>query len=275
MRRSLDHIITSDVLPPVTRKQAEDLRALVREASLRRESKTFVIEGTHLIERAIESEPKLVQKVLHTESFASANTELMASIKKKKIPTHQLTSAFAERISDTRSPQGIFATVTFEPFGSLYYSKDIIIALDHVSDPGNLGTILRTAAWFGIEEVVLSAGCADSYSPKVLRSTQGEIFSVKIATSESLPETLQEAKKKGYKILATTLAPSAGSIYIEKFDNKCIVVFGSEAHGISPEVLAVVDREIIIPSVGAGESLNVAVSAGIVLSELSRQQSLK
>lgn len=275
MRRSLDHMITSDVLPPVTRKQAEDLRALVREASLRRESKTFVIEGTHLVERALESAPNRVQKVLHTESFAGANTDLFARIKKKKIPTQQLTSAFAERISDTRTPQGIFAVVTFEPFGSLYYNRDIIIALDHVSDPGNLGTILRTAAWFAVEEVVLSSGCADCYSPKVLRSTQGEIFSVKIAHAESLPETLREAKKKGYKILATTLAPSAGSIYREKFDKKCIVVFGSEAHGVSPEVLAVVDREIIIPSAGAGESLNVAVSAGIVLSELSRQQSLK
>lgn len=274
MKRSLDHIITSDVLPPVTRKQAEELRDLVREASLRRETKTFVIEGTHLIERALESAPKRIQKVLHTESFATANTDLMASIKKKKIPTQQLTSAFAERISDTKSPQGVFAVVTFDEFGS-YYTRDIIIALDHVSDPGNLGTILRTAAWFGIEEVLLSPGCADSYSPKVLRSTQGEIFSVKIAQSESLPETLQEAKKKGYKILATTLAPSAGSIYREKFERKCIVVFGSEAHGVSPQVLESVDREIIIPSSGAGESLNVAVSAGIVLSELQRQNSLK
>lgn len=267
-------MITSDVLPPVTRKQAEELRALVREASLRRESKTFVIEGIHLVERALESASTRIQKVLHTESFADANTDFLASIKKKKIPTQQLTSAFAERISDTRSPQGIFATVTFEPFGSLY-SRDIIIALDHVSDPGNLGTIIRTAAWFGIEEVLLSPGCADSYSPKVLRSTQGEIFSVKIVHCESLFETLQEAKKKGYKILATTLAPSAGSIYKEKFDNRCIVVFGSEAHGVSAETLAAVDRRIIIPSAGAGESLNVAVSAGIVLSELLRQRSLK
>lgn len=274
MKRSLDHIITSDVLPPVTRKQAEDLRSLVREASLRRESKTFVIEGTHLIERALESAPKRIQRVLHTESFANANATLMARIKKKTIPTQQLTTAFAERISDTKSPQGIFGVVTFDEFGSLY-SRDIIIALDHVSDPGNLGTILRTAAWFGIEEVLLSSGCADSYSPKVLRSTQGEIFSVKIATCESLSEALEQGKKKGYKILATTLSPSAGSIYREKFERKCIVVFGSEAHGVSPEVLEVVDREIIIPSGGAGESLNVAVSAGIVLSELQRQNSLK
>ncbi|HEY6171032.1 MAG TPA: RNA methyltransferase, partial [Candidatus Kapabacteria bacterium] len=241
---------------------------------LRRETKTFVIEGTHLVERALESAPKLIQKVLHTESFALANTDLFARIKKKKIPTQQLTSAFAERISDTRTPQGIFATVTFEEFGSLY-NRDIIIALDHVSDPGNLGTIIRTAAWFGIEEVVLSSGCADSYSPKVLRSTQGEIFSVKIIHAESLPEVLEASKKKGYKVLATTLSPSAGSMYREKFDSKCIVVFGSEAHGVSSETLAAVDREIIIPSTGAGESLNVAVSAGIVLSELVRQRSLK
>ncbi len=271
MKRSLDHIITSDVLPPVTRKEAEELRALVREASLRRESKTFVIEGTHLIERALETAPKRIVKILHTAAFADANAALMASIKKKKIPTQQLTSAFAEKISDTKSPQGCFGVVTFDPLMSLY-SRDIIIALDHVSDPGNLGTILRTAAWFGIEEVLLSAGCADSYSPKVLRSTQGEIFSVKISVSESLPKALEAGKKKGYKILATTLSSFAGSIYKEKFESKCIVVFGSEAHGISREVLDVVDREIIIPSGGVGESLNVAVSAGVVLSELRRQR---
>jgi TrmH family RNA methyltransferase len=271
MKRSLDHIITSDVLPPVTRKQAEELRALVREASLRRESSSFVIEGTHLIERALESAPKRIQKIVHTTAFADAHIQLFTRVKKKKIPTQQLPSSLSQRISDTKSPQGIFAIVTFEPLGSLNHKGDSIIALDHVSDPGNLGTILRTAAWFGIEEVLLSPECADSYSPKVLRSTQGEIFSVKITQCESLPEELKEGKKTGYKILATTLSPSAGSIYNEKFDKKRIVVFGSEAHGVSPEALDVVDREIIIPSAGAGESLNVAVSVGIVLSELQRR----
>jgi TrmH family RNA methyltransferase len=225
----------------------------------------------HLIERALESAPKRIQKIVHTAAFADAHTQLFTRVKKKKIPTQQLPSSLAERISDTKSPQGIFAIVTFELLGSLNYSGDSIIAFDHVSDPGNLGTILRTAAWFGIEEVLLSPGCADSYSPKVLRSTQGEIFSVKITQCESLPEALKEGKKIGYKILATTLSPSAGSIYKEKFDKKRIVVFGSEAHGVSPEALDVVDREIIIPSAGAGESLNVAVSVGIVLSELQRR----
>lgn len=274
MKRSLDHIITSDVLPPVTRKQAEELRGLVRDASLRRESKTFVIEGAHLIERALESAPKRIERVLHTESFASAHTSLFARIGKHKIPKQQITSALAERVSDTKSPQGVFAVVTFTPSES-FYSRDIIIALDHVSDPGNLGTILRTAAWFGIEEVLLSPGCADCYSPKVLRSTQGEIFSVTVSHPESLPSAIEAGKKLGYKILATTLSESAGSIYREKFENKCIVVFGSEAHGVSPEVLGIADHEVIIPRSGAGESLNVAQSAAVVLSQIQRARLMK
>jgi RNA methyltransferase, TrmH family len=258
VRRSLDHIITSDALPPVTRKQAEELRELVREPSLRRETKSFVIEGPHLVERALESSPKSIQKILD-------------GIRKKKIPTQELATALAERISDTRSPQGIFGVVTFDQFRSLLYKTDII-ALDHVSDPGNLGTILRTASWFGIEEVVLGPGCADHYSPKVLRSTQGEIFSIKVIRLEDLSQAIKEVKKKGYKILATTLSDSAGSLYKEKFESKNMIVFGSEAHGVHPDTLKEVDSEIIIPRYGAGESLNVAVSVGIVLAELQRKK---
>jgi RNA methyltransferase, TrmH family len=267
----LDHIITSDALPPVTRKQAEELRELVREPSLRRETKSFVIEGPHLVERALESSPKSIQKILHTKAFADANSKLFDGIRKKKIPTQELATALAERISDTRSPQGIFGVVTFDQFRSLLYKTDII-ALDHVSDPGNLGTILRTASWFGIEEVVLGPGCADHYSPKVLRSTQGEIFSIKVIRLEDLSQAIKEVKKKGYKILATTLSDSAGSLYKEKFESKNMIVFGSEAHGVHPDTLKEVDSEIIIPRYGAGESLNVAVSVGIVLAELQRKK---
>lgn len=265
----------SDALPPVTRKQAEELRALVREAKARAEAGAFVIEGPHLIERALESVPKQVEFIAATEKAREANPEIVEKIKKFRIPFFALTSAISERISDTRSPQGIYARVIFSQSRSLLPKGDVIVALDGVQDPGNLGTIIRTSAWFGVKQMILGAGCAEAFSPKVLRSTQGEIFTVEIAQKVDLASYLNEVKNKGYRILATTLSTGAGSLYRTPRYDKTVVIFGSEAHGISDEILQMADERVMIPRTGSAESLNVAVSAGIVLAELARTNSEK
>jgi TrmH family RNA methyltransferase len=273
--KKVAHNGSSDALPPVTRKQAEELRGLVREAASRLEAGAFVIEGPHLIERALESLPKKIEFIAATAKAMEANPVLIEKIKKFKIPFFTLTSAISERISDTRSPQGIYARVIFSESRSYSPRGDVIVVLDGIQDPGNLGTIIRTSAWFGVKQVVLGAGCADAFSPKVLRSTQGEIFTVEMVQKVDLASYLNEVKNKGYRILATTLSEGAGSLYKTARYDKTVVIFGSEAHGISSEILQLADESVMIPRFGGAESLNVAISAGIVLAELARTNSEK
>src|SRR5207237_76763 len=141
----------------------------------------------------------------------------------------------------------------------------IVLALDAVQDPGNVGTIVRTAAWFGVRSLLLGVGTADVYAPKVIRSTQGAIFSVSMESLVDLVGRLKVLQNEGWKVIATVLDTGAHSIYEWRQDGKAILLLGSEAHGISPELIALSEECVMIPRYGEGESLNVATSAAIVL----------
>jgi len=141
-----------------------------------------------------------------------------------------------------------------------------IICLDHVSDPGNLGTIVRTADWFGIKNILLSEGCVDLYSPKVVRSTMGSLFHVNTHQSQDVTEDLGELRGSGYKIYSMTM----GGESIQKMQStgKDIYVFGSESHGVSQSLVEMSDGLYSIPGSGQAESLNVAMAAGIIMSRI-------
>lgn len=193
--------------------------------------------------------------------------ELLSALINRKISVRTLTTRQSEQISDTRSPQGIFARVRYPKLQPSPSSG--VILLDGVQDPGNVGTIVRAAAWFGLGRIILVNGCADPYAPKTVRTTQGEIFTVACEVIKDAVGTVTSLKKSGYKIFTTTLSADACSLYKEPFDQKCVIVLGSEAHGVSAEVMTLSDRSIMIPKLGAGESLNVAMSAAIILSEMA------
>ncbi|MBS1903966.1 MAG: RNA methyltransferase [Bacteroidetes bacterium] len=241
------------------------MRSLVRDARLRYERKAFVIEGPHLVERALEESPKQIESAYFTRDAFDKHLALVSLLEKNRIELHSVTPRQAEQISDTRTPQGIFALVRMPKVKPSVASG--VILLDGVQDPGNVGTIIRAAAWFGIGRVILAHGSADPYAPKTVRATQGEIFSVACELTDSVGDTLARLKKEGHKVFTTTLSPDACSLYSEEFIDKFVIVLGSEAHGASPEALAQADRQIMIPRIGSGESLNVAMSAAIILSE--------
>ncbi|MFI5264160.1 MAG: TrmH family RNA methyltransferase [Candidatus Kapaibacterium sp.] len=260
-------------LPPIARAHAEALRNLVREASERNAASSFVIEGPHLIERAFQSAPELVKEVIFTEEAYTSNPSIALQAGQKKIPCYHISAKLSERISDTKTPQGIFALVSIPRRSTIDDSRSTItIALDDVQDPGNVGTIIRTAAWFGVSQILLSKECADPYSSKVLRATQGEIFSTIVGNRGDVVDSLRILQKKGHQIIAATVDPSACLLYKMAFHENVVLVFGSEAHGVSREVLDLADGQIIIPKFGQGESLNVATSVGIILSEVMRKK---
>ena len=174
-------------------------------------------------------------------------------------------------LTDVVNPQGMLAVIEKQSSeDKINYNDDIIIVLDGIQDPGNLGTILRTVDSAGLSQIILSKTSVDAYNPKVVRSTMGAIFRVKIIEAENLVETLKNIKKHKFKVVATSLAGSE-SIYKKDYDKKVIVI-GNEAKGVSKEILNVSDAKIKIPMLGKTESLNASVATGIIIYEYVRRK---
>ena len=165
-------------------------------------------------------------------------------------------------ISQTESPQGIFAVVKIKEFSIEFRDKRFVI-LDRIQDPGNLGTVIRTSDAAGFNTIILDKGSVDPFNPKVVRSSQGSLFHLKIINSD-IKRIIEELKDRGVKILGTS--PKGDKIYTDvNIRDRLAIVFGNEAKGIRDEILSMCDETIRIPIYGRAESLNVSVSSGIIL----------
>ena len=185
--------------------------------------------------------------------------------------TLNVTDKIFSSITQVTNPQGIMAIIEKNSEKeAIDFSQDIIVMLDDVQDPGNLGTILRTVDSIGLNQIIVSKGTADAFNPKVVRSTMGAIFRLKIIESENLAQTIKEIRKHHYKLVVTSLQ-TENSIYDIDF-NKKIIVIGNEANGVSNEIQEMADEKAKIPMLGKTESLNASVAAGIVMYEYVRQK---
>ena len=174
-------------------------------------------------------------------------------------------------ISEVEKPQGILAIIEKEKQEeNIDVNQDIILALDDLQDPGNLGTIIRTADSVGLKQILISKGTTEAYNPKVIRSTMGAIFRVKIIECENLKETLKRLQKNNFKIMVTDLNTDK-SIYDIKLQKKVIII-GNEANGVSEEIKNIADTRAIIPMFGKTESLNASIATGVILYEYVRQK---
>ena len=238
---------------------------LVRKLSqkkYRNELKLFVAEGLRLCE---EVPPAQIEFGFYTREFLSDERARILVERLKNL--EEISSSTLEKISDTQTPQGILLVVR-QKLATLaeVATKKIIAVLDGVQDPGNVGTILRTAAAFDCG-VILLDGSAEIFNPKVVRSSMGAIFYLPIAVT-SRADFLS---LRGVEIVAAAVDSAAEIYWRHDFTkNPVAIVFGSEAFGVSKEILDVA-RKIFIPMRGHAESLNVATSAAIILSEAVRQ----
>ncbi len=174
-----------------------------------------------------------------------------------------------KKLSDTKTPQGIAAVFhKLKLNQDENYLENFIVCLDNISDPGNVGTIIRNCDWFGVKEILLSEGCADISNPKTIRASMGSAFHVKFFENRILQSTLQKLKSKGYKILCSDL--EGENIFNFKSSLKQVVIFSNEANGPSKEVKEFTDAKITIPKFGKAESLNVASASAIILSVLKK-----
>lgn len=176
-------------------------------------------------------------------------------------------------ITDTESPQDMLAVAKIKPCSEddiLSGAYDLLVLCDRVQDPGNAGTIIRTADAAGSSAVVLSPGCADLYNPKVIRSTMSSVFNLPILKDGDLLSLIPILKKKGYRIFCGALKNDSVSLFDADFRGKCAIVIGNEGSGASEEVISMCEA-VKIPMRGKAESLNASVSAGILMYEILRQ----
>ncbi len=172
-------------------------------------------------------------------------------------------------VSDVQTPQGILAILEKNNSNiEIDYTQDVIVALDNVQDPGNLGTILRTVDSVGLTQILISKNSADSYNSKVVRSTMGAIFRVKIIECENLENTLKELQKHKFEIVVSSLQ-AKNTIYDVDYHKKVIII-GNEANGVETNIQEMADKKVKIPMLGKTESLNASVATGIILYEYVR-----
>ena len=234
----------------------------------------YMVEGIKLVGEAIQEKAKIKQIVIceECEKSEQISKELMYEI--AKYECIYVTEKKFKYIYEVTNPQAILAIIKKNNIeNQIDYTHDIMIALDDVQDPGNLGTILRTVDSIGITQILVSKGTADSYNPKVVRSTMGAIFRVNVIECEDLQKTLKEIKKHKFKIVVSSLQ-TENSIYDIEY-NKKVIVIGNEANGVEKQIQEIADERIKIPMLGKTESLNASVATGVILYEYVRQKLTK
>ncbi len=246
---------------------------LLHERKGRREAGCFLAEGVRLVREAMLSGAP-IERLLADEGGMSALTSLMADRPKphglpEPIP---VTAEILAKLSDTKTPQGVLAVVRLpETNGSDFGTMRRILALERVQDPGNVGAMIRTADACGFDMVLLSADSADPWQPKVLRATMGSVWHVNVCVTADLPELIGKAQAAG--ILTTAAHPrDAVPCWDASLAGDVLIVIGNEANGISEEMLARVDKAVMIPMEGSAESLNAASAASMLMYESLRQR---
>ena len=226
----------------------------------RRETGCFLAEGRKMAEEALLSGFQ-VEALLVDEARLS-EFPLPDSVPVYALPEHVLAA-----VCDTKTPQGIAAVVKMQTNAAMGRK---VVALDGVQDPGNVGTIIRTADAAGLEGIILSEQCADVFSPKTLRATMGSIFRMPLAVTGDLPGYLTSLRENGYSVISSQLD---GEPFYQRqpVREKFCLIIGNEGNGISDEVKATATHKVKLPMRGGAESLNAAIAAGIMMYDLMRE----
>jgi RNA methyltransferase, TrmH family len=232
----------------------------------RQQERKFIAEGDKLIREGIESgfRPEVI---LTTLPFYESQQEYFDSL--KNFRTETIKTPELKKLSNTNTPQQVLAVFPFlkNELNINKIKSKLLVYLDNISDPGNLGTIIRNCDWFGITEVLLSEESVELYNPKVVRSGMGSVFHLNVYENINT-EILIELKNKGYNIICADL--EGEDIYNFDLPVKSIVVFSNEAHGPNEAILKLTDHIISIKKKGKAESLNVASASAVILSVLTR-----
>lgn len=225
----------------------------------------FIIEGKRSVADAVKNGAEISYII-----FCETEEELFSS----DIPQFSTDRKTFSEITDTESPQDVLAVAKIRAAAEddvFSAEHELFVICDRVQDPGNLGTIIRTADAAGGCPVILSPGCADLYNSKVIRSTMGSVFNLPILRDYPADKALSQLSARGFKTFCGALTDASVSLFDADFNGKCAIVIGNEGFGVSDEVISLCDCVVKIPMRGLAESLNASVSAGILIYEALRQ----
>lgn len=247
----------------ITSKDNELIKNIKKLKEKKYRLDSYIVEGIKMVKEAINENQEIALIAIREDFKIDFDT--------KNIKTVTISNKIFNDISDVKTPQGILAVIKKNQNNQIETNSDYILALDSLQDPGNMGTIIRTADSANINQIIINKTTVDPYSPKVIRSTMGAIYRTNIIEVEDLKATLKEMKLKGFQIITTDLKATQ-SIYDINYNNKTVVVIGNEANGVSQEILQTADKKVIIPMLGKTESLNASIAASIMIYEYVRQK---
>ncbi len=254
------------MIQSISSKDNKNLKFIrqLKKKSFRTDAKKFVAEGKRIVCEVFEYAADRLCCIVISEELFSKDPSLAALGEKHCDNVYLVPDNIFADLSDTDTPQGILAVVDMAADDFVPSGKDhCIVVLDGISEPGNMGTVIRTAEALGFDGIYLLKGCTDIYAPKTVRSTMGSLFRMRFRTG-CTAEDIKSLQSRGFDIIATT--PS-GETALEDFKapGRLAVIIGNEAHGVSDELLTLSDSRIKITMDGMAESLNAAVAAGITM----------
>jgi len=278
-----------EIISSKDNKRIKYIRSLLEKGNIRKKNHQFVVEGIKLVDEALEYGKvlevvcaeslydEIISGDLSGNRLLAENDKNITNYVKKGSSLLVVSDTVFKSMSETKTPQGILAVAEMPDYGLLdkgfleqAYTKNgkiKLLVLEDTADPGNLGTIMRTAEAAGVTGVIMGKGTVDIFNPKVVRSTMGSIFRLPFAYAEDLKETIQEFKKQGISFYATHLKGEKSYKDIKYSDMSAILV-GNEARGLSDEVADLADTYVLIPMQGKVESLNAAVAAALMMYEV-------
>ncbi|HOT95973.1 MAG TPA: RNA methyltransferase [bacterium] len=255
---------------PISKQRLRALRRL-RLKKFREQEQAFLIEGVRLCEEALRAEAALVRAFHTPEATRNRRIQLLLQeLSRHDVPLELMENAAFSLLAETEAPQGIAALVRkkqLPAFDPAACRDPLILAIDGLADPGNLGTILRTAEWFGVRSILLSRATVELHNPKVVRSSMGSLFRLRVYEDHDLLQTAVAARATGWRLLSAEAAGGDPSFTLAA-GGRDLLFIGSEAHGLVTPLQELIDRRITIPGGGA-ESLNAAIATAIVLYQLT------
>jgi len=235
----------------------------------RKAENKFLVEGRKSVLEGINSSYKC-DVIFITNKFSEENKEIVDEISASKQKIITLRQKEFEKISDTKTPQGIAAVFIKPKLNAAKLSlidDRLVVMLDNISDPGNLGTIIRNCDWFGVKNIFLSDNIVDYTNPKVIRASMGSVFHVNLIEDVDTNK-LNDLRKNNFEILCSDL--EGENVFTYKSERKKILILSSESHGPSKEIEEISDKKICIPRIGKAESLNVASASAAMLAVLTK-----
>ena len=264
-----------EIITSVNNQRVKDV-ANLKQKKYRTETGAFFAEGLRAVIEAVQFAD--LSELFFIKTEENKLTEIIKTAEEKGVRLYCVDEKVMAKLSDTKAPQGVLAVIKMPKDrlqklnpGTSSDNNAPVIILDRVQDPGNLGTIIRTADAVGALGMILLEGCVDAFSPKVVRASMGSLFHLPVIQDVFPEEALTWCYRHGYEPAATALK-NAQNMYKADLSKKMAFIFGNEANGVAEELQAAAETRLFIPMAGQAESMNVAMAAGIILFEGLRQR---